>query len=269
MALRDQPYIPLYVQDFLTDEKLMECSASSTGIYIRIMCIMHKSDEYGTILLKQKDKQSVKPIKNFAYKLAKFLPYTLEEIENGITELISEDVLQINDDKLSQKRMIKDNAISIIRSDAGKKGGLKTQFAKAKPKASAKAKIQANTEDEIENENENVSDIVIEGEIEDYWEKWKNYKKDEFKFNYKSEVSEQAAKNELLNLSGNNAEIAIKIIDQSIANGWKGFFKLKNNEDHGKSINRKTGVTSEQIADAFAKNFATDYKEHGGKPQKD
>lgn len=26
MALRDQPYLPLYVQDFLTDEKLRECS---------------------------------------------------------------------------------------------------------------------------------------------------------------------------------------------------------------------------------------------------
>ena len=24
MALRDQPYIPLYIQDFLTDEKLIE-----------------------------------------------------------------------------------------------------------------------------------------------------------------------------------------------------------------------------------------------------
>ena len=58
MALRDQPYLPLYVQDFLTDEKLIECSASATGVYIRVMCIMHKSDPYGMILLKQKDKQT-------------------------------------------------------------------------------------------------------------------------------------------------------------------------------------------------------------------
>ena len=43
MALRDQPYLPLYVQDFLTDEKLAECSAMATGVYIRLMCIMHKS----------------------------------------------------------------------------------------------------------------------------------------------------------------------------------------------------------------------------------
>ena len=41
MARKDLPYLPLYVQDFLTDEKLMECTASATGVYIRIMCVLH------------------------------------------------------------------------------------------------------------------------------------------------------------------------------------------------------------------------------------
>lgn len=138
MALRDQPYLPLYVQDFLTDEKLIECSAFATGIYIRILCIMHKSDEYGTILLKQKDKQTDKQINNFAIKLAKQMPYSLDELISGLTELINEGVLQKGGDKLMQKRMVKDNAISIIRADAGSKGG----FAKAK----SIAKDVANTE---------------------------------------------------------------------------------------------------------------------------
>jgi hypothetical protein len=66
MALRDQPYIPLYIQDFLTDEKLIECSAQATGVYVRLMCIMHKSEDYGKILLRQKDKQKPKQIENFA-----------------------------------------------------------------------------------------------------------------------------------------------------------------------------------------------------------
>lgn len=143
MALRDQPYLPLYVQDFLTDEKLMECSASATGIYIRIMCIMHKSEPYGTILLKQKDKQTSKQEENFALKLAKFLPYTIEEIIAAITELIEAGVLQNGGDKLTQKRMIRDNEISNIRADAGKKGGLKTQkFAKAKGKANTESEYE-------------------------------------------------------------------------------------------------------------------------------
>lgn len=147
MALRDQPYIPLYVQDFLTDEKLIECSAKATGVYIRLMCIMHKSEEYGTILLKQKDKQSTNQIENFALKLVKQMPYSIDDIRDGINELVSEQVVVIEGDFLKQKRMIYDNSLSIKRANAGSKGG---KFAQAKIKANS----QANTENEIENVNE-------------------------------------------------------------------------------------------------------------------
>lgn len=152
MALRDQPYLPLFVQDFLTDEKLMECSASATGIYIRLMCIMHKSDEYGVILLKQKDKQKSSSIQNFALKLARFMPYQIDEITAGLTELLEAGVIQNGGDKLFQKRMVRDNEISNIRSKAGKKGGLKTQ-------KFAKAKVEANTEYEYIYNNK---DLLIE-----------------------------------------------------------------------------------------------------------
>ena len=155
MALRDQPYLPLYVQDFLTDEKLMECSASATGIYIKIMCILHKQNEYGVFLLKQKYKQSDKQVLNFACQLAKFLPFNKEEIFSGLNELVEEGVLKIEEDKLFQKRMVKDNELSIKRAEAGKKGGEKTQFAKAKTQANS----QANTEYEYEYVNENINEI--------------------------------------------------------------------------------------------------------------
>ena len=111
MALRDQPYIPLYIQDFLTDEKLIECSAATTGVYVRLMCIMHKSDEYGKILLKQKDKQTDKQINNFALKVAKQLPYDLSVIISSLTELLDENVLYVEGDYLCQKRMISDKEV--------------------------------------------------------------------------------------------------------------------------------------------------------------
>ncbi|GAF72091.1 unnamed protein product, partial [marine sediment metagenome] len=151
MALRDQPYIPLYVQDFLTDEKLIECSAETTGVYIRLLCIMHKSEEYGTVLLKQKDKQNLNVCLNFAIKLSKQMPYTVEIIKRSLKELLEECVICWDDkDKLFQKRMIKDNKLSVKRASAGKKGGIKTQnFAKAKDKA--------NSENEYENEYESKS----------------------------------------------------------------------------------------------------------------
>lgn len=154
MALRNQPYIPLYVQDFLTDEKLVECSAEATGVYIRLLCIMHKSDEYGTILLKQKYKQTSKQVENFACKLAKHMPYPEEVIHKGLHELIDEGVLSLENSKLFQKRMIRDNDISNKRSKAGSIGGKKTQFAKAKSEANSETETAI--EIEVENKDEDV-----------------------------------------------------------------------------------------------------------------
>lgn len=184
MALRDQPYFPFYVQDMMTDEKLNECCAATHGIYIKgIMCLMHKSSEYGVLLLKQKDKQTDNQIENFACKLVRHLPYSEAEIAAAIKELLDEKVLILEGDKLIQKRMVKDNDISLKRSKAGSKGGSKTQ-------TFAKAKTQASYENEYENENENNSSINIE--FEEFWnlydkkvgrpkseKKWKKLKPEE------------------------------------------------------------------------------------------
>lgn len=167
MALRDQPYIPLYVQDYLTDEKLNECSAATQGIYIKIMCLMHKSDKYGYILLKQKDKQTPNQIKNFASKLVKHLPFEKGEIENALTELLEEEVLHMEGDKIYQKRMVKDNELSLKRSIAGKKGGDKNKFALANSQANNKAKTEDENEDENENENEYKNEDESENEKKD------------------------------------------------------------------------------------------------------
>lgn len=162
MALRGQPYIPLYVQDFLTDEKLIECSAQANGVYIRLMCLMHKSEEYGVILLKQKDKQTDEPVHNFALKLVKPLPYDLIVIEECLYELLNEKVIHLHGDRLIQKRMVKDSEISEKRASAGKKGGDKTTKSKPKSNNFAQAKTQANSEIEYVNDNEDENVIINE-----------------------------------------------------------------------------------------------------------
>lgn len=168
MALRNQPYLPLYVQDFLTDEKLIECSAESTGVYIRLMCILHKSDTYGCILLKQKDKQNDNNVKNFALKLAKQMPYDISTIERSLEELIEEKVLILEDDTLYQKRMKKDGVLSDIRAEAGKKGANRKNakdFAKANDEAKELANNEANSENEYEYEDEIDTEIITDKEI--------------------------------------------------------------------------------------------------------
>ena len=145
MALRDQPYLPLYIQDIMTDEELNECSASTHGIYIKgIMCLMHKSKTYGKILLKQNYKLTKDISLNFAHQLTRHTPYSINEIKIAIDELLKENVCYLDGDYLCQKRMIKDNEISIKRSKAGKKGGGNPNFVKTKKQTSS----------EYENENE-------------------------------------------------------------------------------------------------------------------
>lgn len=123
MSLRDKPYLPLYVQDFLTDEKLRECSASSYGVYITVMCVMHKSEEYGVLTLRDKQKQGDDNIMNFAIKLSKHLPFSVDVIASGLSELVDQGVLTLEGNRLYQKRMVRDAQLSQKRSAAGSAGG--------------------------------------------------------------------------------------------------------------------------------------------------
>lgn len=87
---------------------------------------------------------------------------------------------------------------------------------------------------EIDNIQLTISNIKIET-----WQRWIDFKKSQFNFNYKSLVSEQTAINELIKLSGDNDNKANLIIDQSISNGWKGLFELKNNDKNNKPEEKK------------------------------
>lgn len=76
----------------------------------------------------------------------------------------------------------------------------------------------------------------------DTWDLWKKYKKEQFKFTYKGCISEQAALMQLVTLSEGKENIAIQVINQSIANGWRGLFMLKNN-DNGTNQKHSPGRT--------------------------
>ncbi len=71
----------------------------------------------------------------------------------------------------------------------------------------------------------------VSDEFQQMWAQWKIYRALQDKFTYKSPQSEQAALSELANMAKGFEDAAIGIIRQSMANGWKGFFELKNNTD--------------------------------------
>ena len=59
------------------------------------------------------------------------------------------------------------------------------------------------------------------------WQIWKTYKKEQHRFTYKSEASEQAALTQLQKMSTNQERKAIEILHHTMANGWKGFVEPK------------------------------------------
>ena len=160
MALRNQPYFPLYIQDYMTDEKLNMCSWSTQGIYIKILCVLHKQEVYGKILFKQNAKQQVSSIEYYASILVRQIQCQTEDMIDAINELIENRVLVIDDESIYQKRMVKDGEISETRSAAGKKGGGNPNLYKQNPKQNGEQKDKQNTENEIEDESEDDIEIV-------------------------------------------------------------------------------------------------------------
>ena len=173
MALRNQPYIPLYIQDYLTDEKLSLCSWQTQGIYIKILCILHKQENYGCVLFKQNSEISLNSINYFADIFIRLIPCQKTDMINCLNELISNNVLYLDEEKLYQKRMVKDFTISEERRKAGKTGGgnpkLKQDLFKQNPKQ------KPENENEIENEykdnNKPNNNIYITANSENFLDK--------------------------------------------------------------------------------------------------
>lgn len=145
---------------------------------------MHKSEQYGTILLKQKYKQNESICLNFAIQISKHTPYSVDEITAALTELVENGVCMIDGDVLIQKRMVNDNRISELRSKAGKKGGGNPTFVKTNDdtlvSSFVKTKSQTNSEYEYENEVEDKNkEIGGTGERESLVVKYHDFKSPE------------------------------------------------------------------------------------------
>ena len=99
-------------------------------------------------------------------------------------------------------------------------------------KVEVKVKDKVEDKDKVKdiNKKEGIVFPFDSKEFKKIWLLWKDYKKKEFKFSYKTIQSEQAALKKINDLAENETD-AVEIIHESMANGWKGFFKTnkKNN----------------------------------------
>lgn len=89
------------------------------------------------------------------------------------------------------------------------------------------------------------------------WELWKEYKSEQWKFKYKSVITEQGAVSDLVKLSDGDEDTAIAIINQSINRGWKGFFKLKTLKvsDNGAKQTNSNASTRQSLNDLYNQRF--------------
>jgi hypothetical protein len=156
VALRNQPYLPLYVNDFMNDEKLKPCSAESIGVYIRLMCLLHKCEEYGALTFDDLDERTNDICYDFATKLLPHLLFKHDVVLRGLHELIARKILMLDGERLYQKRMVKDGNTSAVRVSAGSAGG--KAKAKNSSKTSSKRLAKGVSNADI--------DIVIDNDIE-------------------------------------------------------------------------------------------------------
>ena len=193
------PAFLFYTSDFLTGTMLM--NDEQVGKYIRLLCLQH-----------QKGRLSKKHMLSIC-----------KAYDQDIFEKFKKE-----DDFFYNERL-EDESIKRAKFAESRRNNAKGT--KKKPLKSKKAYAQ-HMEDVNEDENEVKKEIVFPFDSEkfmEYWRLWKQYKKDEHKFTYKSIISEQSALKKLSNISYVNENNAIEILSEAMANGYKGFFELKNN----------------------------------------
>lgn len=249
------PAFQFYAQDFLTG--VMYLTNEEKGIYI-------------TMLAKQWTDGKI-PKKRLGFLVGYDWDKLSEELKEKFTDLGD----YLVNERLEKEREKKEKFIE-KQSENGKKGGRpkkkKTSESTEKPKEKTQTKpkpfknknpkenqkkpledrrLKTEKEDEKEKRKGGVgknekSDLKIPWETENFrvqWRHWKIYKKKEFGFKFKSLQSEQAALTELANKSGGEEKKAVAIMHQSMSQGWKGLFELKNNGNE--KINGKAKYSSE------------------------
>jgi len=199
------PAILFYTADFLTGTFTM--TDSQVGKYIRLLCLQHQKG-----WLNEKDMLNI--CKTYDEEVfSKF-------VKDG-------DIFYNERMKFEHEKRIK---YSKSRAENRKvKAEKPLKSSKKKPK-NISSSYDKHMENENENINENINEVIYPFTSEKFkkiWQFWKDYKKQEHKFTYKTKLSEQAALKSIGELSKNNEETAVAIIQQSISNGWKGFFELK------------------------------------------
>jgi hypothetical protein len=80
----------------------------------------------------------------------------------------------------------------------------------------------------------------------DTWDLWKQFRKLEHNFQYKSIISEQMAMKRLVEVSEGDEQKAVRIVEQSISRGWMDFYQLKQPSVQNGKSGKKSSSTKDK-----------------------
>lgn len=143
----------------------------------------------------------------------------------------------------------------LTKSSTTKTTKLKFEYQEVKPKRQPrKQPSQQPNDNQIKTiVPDYVSPPFVAEEYREVWQMWIVYRK-EINNNYKSEKSEKIGYEQMVKKSGDNPEVAKQMVEESIANGYKGMFAIKGS-DNGKRNNYPTNrvnpprTPEERVAD--------------------
>lgn len=194
------PAFLFYSSDFISGTLTM--SYEQLGRYIRMLCLQHQKG-----ILSERD---------------------MKVLAEGDEELISKFV-KCNEGYYNERlrnETIKRNAYSESRRKNKSKNNMTNE-----DMTNICSTYDGHMENVIVNVNENkINDLIMSKfdiSLCEIWRQWKEFKLSQFNFRYKTYQTELTAINNLYKLSNGTTSTAIEIINQSIANGWKGFFAIK------------------------------------------
>lgn len=246
--MKDLPYFKFTISDWIGGDITL-CSYEAQGLFINI-CAFYWNREakvpYDKLRRKFKDAPDC----------------LFNELEDeGIYKFDSKNniVVEFLDEQISERK-----SQSITNSINGSKGGRprkEKQKTEKKPTAFKKEtepKAKKSNKEEKREEEKRKEDIIKVSTTDQFFTndglnnsflEWIDYKKEK-----RQTLKPRTAEKQIKFLMRFDPETAIKIIDQSIMNGWTGLFELKNQSN-------VTGQTAKQRSDESYRNTLEEVKD--------
>jgi hypothetical protein len=127
------PWFKFYADKWISDERLGACSIGAQGLWIRLLCLMHKNSRRG--FLQQENGQPL----SYA-QLARLTGCATDEVAHLLRELISAGAASVSSSGVVFSRLMeREENKRRLCSEAGKKGGGSPTF-KGQPKGDSKGR---------------------------------------------------------------------------------------------------------------------------------